>query len=110
MIALSQKKVTPIPASHYVFVTSHVLVVNFALMWIVDSVATKYVARDRVEIVEYHWILVGSRDIKVGNRASMEVLGISTYKLELRSGHTLLLYDVLYVLEIWRNLLSHDRF
>ena len=110
MIALSQKKVTPISASHHVFVTCHVLVANFAPIWTIDSVATKYVARDRVEIVEYHWILVGSRNVKVENRASVEVLGIGTYKLELQGGRTLLLYDVLYVLKIWRNLFSRDRF
>ena len=52
-------------------------------MWTVDSAATKHVARDRVGFVKYCWTLVGSRDIKVGIRASVEVLGIGTYKLEL---------------------------
>jgi hypothetical protein len=33
--------------------------------------------------VEYHRVPVGSRDIKVGNGASVEVLGIGTYKLDL---------------------------
>jgi hypothetical protein len=41
----------------------------------------------------------------VGNGASVEVLGIGTYKLDLRGGRTLLLHDILYALEIWRNLL-----
>ena len=75
-------------------------------MWTIDSTATKHVARDRVGFVEYRRIPVGSRDIKVGNKASVEVLGIGTYKLELRDGCTLLLHDVLYALEIRRNLLS----
>ena len=52
-------------------------------MWTIDSAATKHVARDRVGFVEYRRIPVGSRDIKVGNKASVEVLGIGTYKLEL---------------------------
>ena len=39
------------------------------------------------------------------NEASVEVLGIGTYKLDLRGGRTLLLRDVLYALEIRRNLL-----
>ena len=56
--------------------------------------------------VEYHRIPIGSRDIKVGNGASVEVLGIGTYKLELRGGHTLLFHDVLYAPEIRMNLLS----
>ena len=75
-------------------------------MWTVDSVATEHVARDRVGFVENRRIPVGSKDIKVGNGASVEVLGIGTYKLELRGGRTLLLHDVLYAPEIWRNLLS----
>ena len=75
-------------------------------MWTVDSAAIKHVARNRVGFVEYCRIPVGCRDIKVGNGASVEVLGIGTYKLELRGGRTLLLHDVLYAPEIWRNLLS----
>ena len=75
-------------------------------MWTVDLVATEHVARDRVGFVEYRRIPVGCRDIKVGNGASVEVLGIGTYKLELQGGHTLLLHDLLYAPEIQRNLLS----
>ena len=69
-------------------------------MWTVDSAAIEHVARDKVGFVEYHRIPVGCRDIKVGNGASVEVLGIGTYNLELRGGHTLLLHDVLYAPEI----------
>ena len=47
-------------------------------MWTVDSAATEHVMRDRVGFMEYRQILVGSRDIKVGNGASVEVLGIGT--------------------------------
>ena len=75
-------------------------------MWTVDSAITEHVARDKVGFVEYRRIPVESRDIKVGNRASVEVLGIGTYMLELRGGHTLLLHDVLYASVIRRNLLS----
>ena len=42
----------------------------------------------------------------MGNGVSVEVLGIGTYKLELRGGHTLLLHDVLYAPEIRRNIIS----
>ena len=86
--------------SHYVYVSSHVLVAHSSPMWTVDSVATKHIAQDRVRFVEYRQILVGSRDIKVGNGARVEVLGIGTYKLDLRGGCTILLHDVLYALEI----------
>ena len=74
-------------------------------MWTIDSIATKHVVRDRVGFVEYRRIPVGSRDIKVGNKASVEVLGIGTYKLELQGGRTLLLQDVLYAPKIRMNLL-----
>ena len=40
----------------------------------------------------------------MGNRASVEVLGIGTYKLDLRGGRPLLLHDAIYALEIRRNL------
>jgi hypothetical protein len=86
--------------SHYVYVSSHVLVAHSSPIWTVDSAATEHVARDRVRFVEYCRISVGSRDIKVGNGASVEVLGIGTYKLDLRGGRTLLLHDVLYAPEI----------
>jgi hypothetical protein len=75
-------------------------------MWTVDSAATDHVVRDRVGFVEFHRIPIGSKNITVGNGASVEVLGIGTYKLDLQGGHTLLLHDVLYAPEIWRNLLS----
>ena len=42
----------------------------------------------------------------MGNEASMQVQGIDTYKLELHRGHTPLLHDILYALEVQQNLLS----
>lgn len=74
-------------------------------MCIVYSGATKYIARDWVSYVEYRQIVNRSRDIKVENEASMEVLGLDAYKLDLWGGHTLYLHNVLYDLKIWRNLL-----
>ena len=40
------------------------------------------------------------------NNVFAAVLGISTYKLELRGGRTLYLHDVLYALEVRQNLVS----
>jgi len=85
-----------------------------AMLWLLtpilcglDSAAIENVARDWVGFVKYRRVPVGSRDIKVGNGASMEVLGIGIYKLNLRGGRTLLLlHDVLYSPEIRQNLLS----
>jgi hypothetical protein len=42
----------------------------------------------------------------MGNNASIAVLRIGTCKLDLRGGHTLYLYDVLYAPEVQRNLVS----
>jgi hypothetical protein len=69
--------------SHYVYVSSHVLVAHSSPMWTVDLAATEHVARDRVGFMEYRRIPIGSQDIKVGNGASVEVLGIGTYKPDL---------------------------
>uniref|UniRef100_A0A2N9HL28 CCHC-type domain-containing protein n=1 Tax=Fagus sylvatica TaxID=28930 RepID=A0A2N9HL28_FAGSY len=87
------KKVTTSPISRSVFVTSHVMIAHSTPMWTVDFAVTDHVARDRVRFVEFRRILIGSRNITVRNGASVEVLGIGTYKLDLRGGHTLLLHD-----------------
>ncbi|XP_042983166.1 uncharacterized protein LOC122312588 [Carya illinoinensis] len=86
--------------SSIVFVTSHVMFAHSYPLWTVDSEAIEYIAQDRVGFVEYppdsSWI----HDIKVGNGASMEVLGLGTYKLDLWGGSTLFLHNVLYAPEI----------
>ncbi|OMO94612.1 hypothetical protein CCACVL1_05905 [Corchorus capsularis] len=75
-------------------------------MWTVDSGATDHLARTRVGFIEFRRIPAGSRSMKMGNDSSVNVLGIGTYKLEMRGGRTLLLHDVLYAPEIRRNLFS----
>jgi len=74
--------------------------------WTIDSGATNHIARDRTAFVEFHRIPKGSRYINMGNNASAAVLGIGTCKLDLRGGRTLYLHDVLYALEVQRNLMS----
>jgi len=54
--------------------------------WIIDSGETKHIARDRVGFMEYHRILSGSKILYMGNSDSMDVLGMDTYKLDLRGG------------------------
>lgn len=66
-----------------VSVTSHVMVVHSYSMWIVDSGAIEYITRDWVSFMEYHKIATRSRDIELGNGASVEVLELVTYKLDL---------------------------
>ena len=100
------KKVTTNPISRCVFVTSHVMIADSTPVWTVDSAATDHVARDCAGFMEFRRILIRSRNFTMGNGASVKVLGIGTYKLDLRDGRTLLLHDVLYAPEIQRNLLS----
>ncbi|OMO59691.1 hypothetical protein COLO4_34116 [Corchorus olitorius] len=66
-------------------------------MWTVDSGVTDHLARMSVGFVEFRRIPTGSRSMKMGNDSSENVLGIGTYKLEIRGGRTLFLHDVLYV-------------
>uniref|UniRef100_A0A2N9HS45 Integrase catalytic domain-containing protein n=1 Tax=Fagus sylvatica TaxID=28930 RepID=A0A2N9HS45_FAGSY len=68
--------------------------------------ATDHVARDRVGFVEYCRVPAGNRWMRMGNESRVEVLGIGTYKLQLRHGRTLLLHDVLYAPRMRQNLLS----
>ena len=91
---------------HFTYVSSTALLVDANSMWTVDSGATEHIARDRGAFVEYRRLPSGSRWLYVGNNASIEVKGIGTCKLQLRCGQTLFLYDVLYVPEIRRNLVS----
>ena len=78
------KKVTTNPISRCVFVTSHLMIAHSTPVWTVGFAATDHVARDRAGFVEFRRIPIGSRNIAVGNEASVEVLRIGTYKLDLR--------------------------
>ena len=42
----------------------------------------------------------------MGNSTSEDAIGVGSYQLHLRSGHTLLLHDVLHVSGIQHNMLS----
>ena len=86
--------------------SSQVLIAYSILDWIVDAEATDHVARDRVGFVEYRRVPTSSKWMCIGNESRMEVLGIGTYKLQLRCGCTLLLHDVLYAPGMRQNLLS----
>jgi hypothetical protein len=44
--------------------------------------------------------------VYIGNGSYEEALGVGSYQLHLRTGHTLLLHDVLYVPRVLNNLLS----
>jgi len=88
------------------YVSSCLMLVKSVPFWTIDSRATDHIARDRTTFVEFCRIPKGSRYIYMGNNAFAAVFGIDTCKLDLRGGRTLYLHDVLYALEVQRNLVS----
>ncbi|KAG5524057.1 hypothetical protein RHGRI_030902 [Rhododendron griersonianum] len=101
------KKVQSYPISRIdCLVCSHVLVAHTDPNWIVDTGATKHVARDRGGFIEYRRIPVGNQSVFMGNSSAEDVLGVGTYQLKLQSGRTLILYDVLYAPGVRHNLIS----
>jgi len=88
------------------YVHSHALVSNSLPNWIVDMGATKHIVRDKDGFVDFHRYPVGSQTVVLGNGSEEDVLGVGTYKLRLRGGNTLLLYDALHALRVQACLLS----
>uniref|UniRef100_A0A2N9FM86 Integrase catalytic domain-containing protein n=1 Tax=Fagus sylvatica TaxID=28930 RepID=A0A2N9FM86_FAGSY len=89
-----------------IFVCSHVFVAKSISDWIIDTGATRHVARDRAGFVDYRKIPAGTHVVYMGNGSYEEALGVDSYQLHLRTGRTLLLHDVLYVPGVLYNLLS----
>lgn len=100
-------KVLPTFDSRFFYVTSHIMVAHTSpYNWILDTGPTQHIAMNRSGFVEYRRVPAGSRGIFVANGDTVQVIGIGTYKLDLRGGRTLLLHDVLYAPDVRRNLLS----
>jgi hypothetical protein len=89
-----------------IFVCSHVFVAKSISDWIIDTGATRHVARDRAGFVDYKKIPAGTHVVYMGNGSYEEALGVGLYQLHLRTGCTLLLHDVLYVSGVLYNFLS----
>lgn len=68
---------------------------------IVNRGTPKHVVRDPVEFTEYLQIPTTSQYVYIGNGTREDVFGVGTY---MDTGRTLILYGVLYTLEI-QNLL-----
>ena len=88
------------------FMASQNLYAHPIPIWTMDSRATDHLVWTRVGFIQFSRIPIGQMSIKMGNDSSIDVLGIDTYKLELHNGRTLLLHNVLFILDIRRNLLS----
>ena len=70
------KKVLPNLNSHFIFVTSHVMVALPSSDCIVDSGAIEHVTRDRFGFVEYRRIPAGSKVLYMGNGDSVDIFGM----------------------------------
>ena len=88
------------------FVSSSLFLTEFNPLWVVDSGATDHMTKDRRTFIVFRWVPNGERWIYVGNNARISVKGIGTCKLVLHGGRTFLLHDILYALNIRRNLIS----
>lgn len=55
--------------SSIVYLTSHAMVAYSLPLWTVDLSTTKHITRDRAGYVEYCRILVGCRDVEVGEQS-----------------------------------------
>ena len=83
-----------------IYVSSTSLLTESYPMWIVDSGSTDHESQDREMFVEFHQVSSKSRWFYVGNNSRLEVKGIGTCKVDLRSGRSLMLHRVLYAIEI----------
>ncbi|XP_075669835.1 uncharacterized protein LOC142639561 [Castanea sativa] len=90
------KNVSFLNNSAITYFCTHVFVAHTIPGWIVDSGATKHIARDRVGCVDYKKIPTGTQNVILGNGTQEEVIGVGTYQLKLRLGRTLHLHDVLH--------------
>ena len=75
-------------------------------LWTINSRAMDNVAKDRSAIVEFRQIPQGTKWIYVGVNSQVEVKGIGTCKLVMKSGQTLSLHDMLFAPDIRKNLVS----
>ena len=56
--------------------------------------------------MDFQQVPYGAKWVFVGNNTKVEVKGMGTWKLVMRSGQTLFLHDVLFAPQIHRNLIS----
>ena len=80
------------------------MLVETVPFWTIGSMATDHIAKDCNAFVDFRRIPKGSRSIYMRKSISTNMLGIGTCKLVMRRGRTLYLHDMLYALEVRRNL------
>ena len=68
--------------------SSHVLIAHSLHDWIADLGATRHVARDRSEFVDYRKIPAETSKVFMGNGTSEEASGVGSYQLKLHHHRT----------------------
>lgn len=74
-------------------------------LWTMESGATNDIDKDRGSFIDYRQLPFRRIWLYVVNNESIEVQGIETCKLKLHGEWVLLLHDVLYIQDIWWNLI-----
>ena len=86
------------------------LYVDFSIKsWWIDSGATTHVANSMQGFDTIQTIRGGTRKLKVANGVEADVEAVGSLTLELHTGHTLRLNNVIYVPTLSRNLISVSR-
>ena len=65
---------------HNAFVSNCLILIETVPFWIADLAAIDHIVQDRNAYVDFRRIRKGSRSIYIGNKKSLDVLGIGTYK------------------------------
>ncbi|XP_077252436.1 uncharacterized protein LOC143891806 [Tasmannia lanceolata] len=101
----SSAKVNLIDADMIAAVVTEVNLVENPKEWVLDTGATKHICGDRSSF--YNFTKVdGGDQVYMGNSQTSKVMGKGKVLLKLTSGKILALQEVLYVLDIRRNLVS----
>jgi len=83
-----------------IYVSSFVYLSESNHLLTVDLGVTGHVVKDKGVFVEFQRISHGTRWIYVGNNSRVDVREIGTCMLVMHEGWTLILHDMLYVLDI----------
>jgi hypothetical protein len=73
--------------------------------WWIDSATNRYITRDQEFFVDFKKNVVGEHKVYMGNNTYSDVLGEDKCKISIK-GPIVVLHNVLYVSNIWKNLIS----
>jgi hypothetical protein len=91
---------------HVTFINESLFLSYANSTWWIDSGATIHIANSLQGFLTRRTLRRGERSIRVANSVEAEVEAIGELPLELNNGFIILLYNVLYVSSLSRNLIS----